>query len=75
MKQYFVGIDLGGTNMKIGLVHQNGNVIKDIEKPTLKEEGPDGVIRRMVRHTQDLAQEARVRGGNRGSGCGIAWLS
>jgi glucokinase len=60
VKQYFVGIDLGGTNMKIGLVHQNGNVIKDIEKPTLKEEGPDGVIRRMVRYTQDLAQEARV---------------
>lgn len=60
MKQYFIGIDLGGTNMKIGLVHQNGRVIKKTEKPTLKEEGPDGVIRRMVRYAQELARDARV---------------
>ena len=60
VKQYFIGIDLGGTNMKIGLVHQNGKVIRETEKPTQKEEGPDGVIRRMVRYAQDLAQDARV---------------
>ncbi|WP_312853922.1 ROK family glucokinase [Thermoactinomyces mirandus] len=60
MKRFFIGIDLGGTSMKIGLVSDQGKVIRETEKPTLKEEGADGVIDRMVSHARNLAKEACV---------------
>lgn len=60
MKRFFIGIDLGGTSMKLGVVSELGKVIKETEKPTIKEEGADGVIRRMVLHARSLAKEANI---------------
>ncbi|MGA8942721.1 MAG: ROK family glucokinase [Thermoactinomyces sp.] len=60
MKRFFIGIDLGGTSMKLGVVSSEGQVIRETEKPTMKEEGPDGVIGRMVLHARNLAKEAGI---------------
>lgn len=60
MKRFFIGIDLGGTSMKMGVVNEQGRVIREIEKPTLKEEGADGVIGRMICHARNLAKEAHI---------------
>ncbi len=60
MERFFIGIDLGGTSMKLGVVSELGKVIKETEKPTIKEEGADGVIRRMVLHARSLAKEASI---------------
>ena len=37
MKKYFIGIDLGGSNMKMGLVDENGQVLDQMEQPTPKD--------------------------------------
>ncbi|SEN48351.1 ROK family glucokinase [Lihuaxuella thermophila] len=55
MEKRYIGIDLGGTSMKMGIVDENGQVILEKEHPTLKEEGPDGVINRMIAHARELA--------------------
>ena len=36
-KKYAIGIDLGGTNMRVALVSQEGNLIKKIKEPTSGE--------------------------------------
>ncbi len=41
--RYTLGIDIGGTNIKAGLVHK-GNVIKKISFETKAEDGPDNCI-------------------------------
>ncbi len=54
MEKKYIGIDLGGTSMKMGVVDGNGQVVLEREYPTLKEEGPDGVISRMISHAREL---------------------
>lgn len=58
MEKRYIGIDLGGTSMKMGVVNQTGQIILEMEHPTLGEEGPDGVINRIVSHARDLAEQS-----------------
>ncbi len=44
---YFVGIDLGGTNFKIGVLDNFGEICSFLSVPTLAEKGPDDAMRRM----------------------------
>ena len=34
---YYIGIDLGGTNIAVGLVDENANILHSDSVPTLKE--------------------------------------
>lgn len=43
---YFVGIDVGGTNTKIGIVDNSGSTMSYVSIPTIEEEGPGGLIAR-----------------------------
>lgn len=36
-KKYAIGIDLGGTNLRVALVSKDGSVVKKIKEPTSKE--------------------------------------
>ncbi|MBO7724944.1 MAG: ROK family protein [Thermoguttaceae bacterium] len=45
---YFVGVDLGGTNMKIGVMDNHGETLVYDSIPTLVERGPDDAVRRMA---------------------------
>jgi len=46
---YYLGCDLGGTNIKAGIVNlESGSVIIAKSKPTLSFEGYDAVMDRMV---------------------------
>ncbi len=40
----FIGIDLGGTEIKAGIVCENGNIIDKITRPTPVKDGPQGVV-------------------------------
>jgi len=42
--KYAVGVDLGGTNIKIGLVSQGGKIVKRVSVATEAKEGPRRVI-------------------------------
>ncbi len=48
MSQYFIGCDLGGTNLRAGIVNSdNGQVSHLFSTPTLALEGHDAVMARM----------------------------
>lgn len=46
--KYYVGIDLGGTNVRIAKVSEDGNVIKDTVKPSYGLEGPQKIERNII---------------------------
>ncbi|HCI29936.1 MAG TPA: ROK family protein [Fervidobacterium sp.] len=65
---YVVGIDLGGTFFKIGLVEvENGKIVKKIEEKTLVEEGGEKVVERMAKTVQKLAKGYDILGVGIGS--------
>jgi len=55
----YVGCDLGGTNIKAGLVDiSTGEVLLDRNTPTMAQEGPDYVIDRMGDVIQNLISDS-----------------
>lgn len=57
MKQYYVGIDLGGTNIASGVTDENGKLLAKYSIPTQVEKGFEGVCDNMARCAR-LAVEA-----------------
>jgi len=56
--QYYVGCDLGGTNIKAGLVDMStGEVVATKGAPTRSHEGPEKVIKRIGKTIQQLVSE------------------
>lgn len=56
--QFYVGCDLGGTNIKAGLVNMStGKVVATKGAPTLSHEGPEKVIKRIGKTIQQLVSE------------------
>ena len=46
---YIVGIDLGGTNIAVGCVSEDGTKVRGlVSEPTRSDLGPDGVVHRMM---------------------------
>ena len=43
--KYYIGIDLGGTNVRVAKVDENGNIIQDVIKASHGLEGPKELIR------------------------------
>ena len=58
--KYAIGIDLGGTNLKIGLVNKNGKVIGDKKFPTKGYKGPKPLIDKIVLETEKLIRSAKI---------------
>ncbi len=54
----YVGIDLGGTNLKLGVVTADGQVRARHSTPTEADRGPDHVIARMAQGVRDLCAKA-----------------
>jgi glucokinase len=58
----FVGCDLGGTNIKAGLVDiTNGEVIISKSIPTKARQGPEAVLERMAKLITNLIAESQVK--------------
>ncbi len=57
----FVGIDLGGTNMQIGVVSPNCKVLAPAKRKTKPEEKLDGVLGRIIDGVQEACQIAGIR--------------
>lgn len=56
----FVGIDLGGTSVKIGLVDDHGRPLGWHSIPTQVEQGPEDAARRMGQAVRDVIQQAGI---------------
>lgn len=56
----YVGVDLGGTNMQIGVVTPTGVVISRAKRKTEASEGQDAVMARMVSGIEEACDEAGI---------------
>lgn len=57
---YTVGIDLGGTKILAAVVAEDGSVISTAKKRTQPEDGPDAVLKRIVKASQEAVDAAGV---------------
>lgn len=57
MKEYLVGLDVGGTNIRIGSVTPEGRILKKIQYPTDMSQGGLAMMERLVSRLQDFIQE------------------
>ncbi|HRU07367.1 MAG TPA: glucokinase, partial [Candidatus Brocadiia bacterium] len=62
MTDYAIGLDLGGTNIKAGVVDSTGRVLSQLSLPTGVCEGSLAVIRRLALAADRARQQA-----------GLAW--
>lgn len=60
----FVGVDLGGTSVKVGLVDSQAHTLARTSLPTEPRRGPDDGVRRIVGAVHDLLQKANVQPGD-----------
>lgn len=57
----YIGIDVGGTGIKAGVVDENGNIISKCSGPTGRERGPEVVIHDMAKLSlQALAESGHT---------------
>jgi len=64
VRPLFVGIDLGGTSVKIGLVDDAGRALCWHAIPTQVEQGPEEAARRMGQAVREVIQQAGVSAGD-----------
>jgi glucokinase len=60
---FFAGIDLGGTNIKVGLVDNRGRTLSWLSIPTEVENGPEDAARRMALAVQQAIRDAKLEAG------------
>lgn len=69
---YYVGIDLGGTNTKIGILDIEGNIYESTSIKTLSANGAEKTLQRIWDSVKELAQKGNINLGNiKGIGIGI----
>ena len=56
-----IGIDLGGTNMSVGVVDRRGRIAGRAKKKTKAHEGKDTVIERLVAAMEAACEDAKVK--------------
>jgi putative N-acetylmannosamine-6-phosphate epimerase/predicted NBD/HSP70 family sugar kinase len=61
-RRYFIGIDLGGTNIKSGIVSDDGELIASAVTATPAREGAEAVLRQLKKAARNCLDEARGRG-------------
>ena len=57
---YRIGIDLGGTNIKAGIVNEDGKIVKSMSTKTKKGVEPDVIIKDMVDLTKKLIDSCGI---------------
>ncbi len=57
--QYAIGVDLGGTTIKTGLVSSDGKIIVQSKYPTLGDHGPKAVIGQIQRSIEEVFPSAK----------------
>ncbi|MDE6472294.1 MAG: ROK family protein [Clostridia bacterium] len=55
---YYAGVDIGGKNIKMGIVDDFGNVVSSTTYKTQKERGYDAILLEMISNINSLCEEA-----------------
>lgn len=62
MARECIGMDLGGTAIKFGLLGEDNSLGEIISRPTPTDRGGEGVVEQMVSGARELLEQARRRG-------------
>ncbi len=54
MNKYVIGVDLGGTTVKAGIVSFDGKIINTVTTPTDAEKGPEAVSRQIAKVIREI---------------------
>ena len=60
MTKYYIGIDLGGTYIKGGIVNESGEIIVSDKTPTEVEKGDKGVAANIAKLAKSLLEKANI---------------
>ncbi|HUX92373.1 MAG TPA: ROK family protein [Ignavibacteriaceae bacterium] len=60
-EKYAIGVDLGGTNVKVGIVSQNGKIIKKVSVETKAKGGPEKVIQQIKKGIDEVLNKNELR--------------
>ena len=71
MAGYAVGVDLGGTNLRVALVDDQGSMVEKLVTPTVELRTSERVIARMCEHIQQLIHSHKSSGPLHGIGISI----
>lgn len=71
MLSYAIGVDLGGTNLRIAAVDEGGRMLEKLSTSTDLAGGRDLVIKEMTQAIHQLLDKFRGRGVSRGVGIGV----
>ncbi len=74
MKKLAIGIDMGGTNIRLALISSDGSAINSARYKTSAQEGKDAVISRLSSSTAEMIAEGRKHGMVIGIGIGAPGL-
>ena len=69
----YIGIDLGGTSVKVGLVDENGKILAKESCPTLVERGAEPVINDMANLSLRIPEPAECPSAR--TCAGLTWTS
>lgn len=67
--KYAIGVDLGGTNIKIGLVSEKGKILKMTSVKTDASKGPKAVIKNIVKGVNEILDGNKKKITGIGIGC------
>ncbi|MBI5731096.1 MAG: ROK family protein [Ignavibacteriales bacterium] len=56
-KKYSVGVDLGGTSIKVGLVDSKGKIVKKVSLDSCVSNGPEAVIEQIVKGIKSVTNK------------------
>lgn len=68
-EKYAVGVDLGGTNIKIGIVSDKGKLVKSISIKTEADCGPKTVIANIIKGVEAILSKNKLKIQGIGIGC------
>ncbi len=61
MKNYSVGVDLGGTKILLAIVNRlTGEVVRYVKKKTKKQKGSDSIMKKMIEGIEELFAESNI---------------
>lgn len=61
MKNFSIGIDLGGTKILLALINkQTGEVIYHVKKKTKKDKGPKNIVKKMIEGIEEIIEQTSI---------------
>ncbi len=57
---YYIGIDLGGTNIAVGVVDEEGKIVCKRSTPTLSERAPEEIVKDMALTSIETVKDAGI---------------